>query len=119
MGAATKRPERFLDLHHRKRILRAVIQKLLSIVIRLTSRVDPMHARGKDPRRFTALGHTTTQGRIPRDFAIDSTGEFLIVGNQDSDTVVSFRIDRETGDLQPTGHVASVPNPVCILPVQF
>ena len=68
---------------------------------------------------LTALGHTSTQGRIPRDFAIDSTGDFLIVGNQDSDTVVSFRIDRETGDLQPTGHVASVPNPVCILPVQF
>ena len=64
-----------------------------------------------------ALGHTSTQGQIPRDFAIDRTGDFLIVGNQDSDTVVSFRIDRETGDLQPTGHVASVPNPVCILPV--
>ena len=68
---------------------------------------------------LTALGHTSTQGRIPRDFAIDSKGDFLIVGKKDSYTVFSFRIDRETGDLHPTGHVASVPNPVCILPVQF
>jgi 6-phosphogluconolactonase len=68
---------------------------------------------------LTPLGHTSTQGRIPRDFAIDSAGNFLIVGNQDSDTVVTFRIDRETGDLRPTGHIASVPTPVCIMPVLF
>ena len=68
---------------------------------------------------LTPLGHTSTQGRIPRDFVIDSAGNFLIVGNQDSDTVVTFRIDRETGDLRPTGHIASVPTPVCIMPVLF
>ena len=67
---------------------------------------------------LSALGHTETQGKTPRDFAIDPTGTFLIVGNQDSDTVVTFRIDRETGDLEPTGHIAEVPSPVCILPVQ-
>ena len=69
--------------------------------------------------RLTALGHTDTQGKTPRDFAIDPTGTFLIVGNQDTDTVVTFRINHETGDLEPTGHIAEVPNPVCILPVQF
>ena len=68
---------------------------------------------------LTALGHTDTEGNNPRDFAIDPTGTFLIVGNQDTDTVVTFRIDRDTGDLEPTGHVANVANPVCILPVQF
>ncbi|MBT3602823.1 MAG: beta-propeller fold lactonase family protein, partial [Candidatus Latescibacteria bacterium] len=41
-----------------------------------------------------------------------------IVGNQDTSTVVTFRINKETGDLEPTGNVAEVPNPVCILPVQ-
>ena len=66
-----------------------------------------------------ALGHTDTQGKTPRDFAIDPTGAFLIVGNQDTDTVVTYRIDRETGDLQATGHVADVPSPVCILPVEL
>lgn len=67
---------------------------------------------------LTALGHTDTLGKTPRDFAIDPTGTFLIVGNQDTDTVVTFRINKETGDLEPTGHIANVPNPVCILPVQ-
>lgn len=67
---------------------------------------------------LTARGHTDTQGKTPRDFAIDPTGTFLIVGNQDTDTVVTFRINKETGDLEPTGQVANVPNPVCILPVQ-
>jgi 6-phosphogluconolactonase len=67
---------------------------------------------------LTALGHTDTLGKTPRDFAIDSTGTFLIVGNQDTDTVVTFRINHATGDLAPTGYVAKIPNPVCILPVQ-
>ena len=67
---------------------------------------------------LTPLGHTPTGGRSPRDFAIDPTGTFLLVGNQDTDTVFTFRINRETGDLEPTGQVLDVPNPVCILPVQ-
>lgn len=71
-----------------------------------------------DSGTLTALGHTNTQGKTPRDFAIDPTGTFLIVGNQDTSTVVTFRINKETGDLEPTGHIAEVPNPVCILPVQ-
>jgi 6-phosphogluconolactonase len=66
---------------------------------------------------LSLLGHTDTRGQTPRDFAIDPTGAFLIVGNQDTDTVLTFRIDGHSGDLHPTGHVASVPNPVCILPV--
>lgn len=65
------------------------------------------------------LGHTNTGGRTPRDFAIDPTGTFLLVGNQDTDTVLTFRINHTTGDLESTGHVFDVPNPVCILPVQL
>ncbi len=68
---------------------------------------------------LTALGHTDTGGETPRDFAIDPTGTFLIVGNQDTDSVVTFRINSATGDLEETGHRVQVPNPVCILPVQF
>ena len=64
---------------------------------------------------LSTCGHTDTQGKTPRDFALDASGKFLIVGNQDSDTVVTFRINADTGDLERTGHVAIVPNPVCIL----
>ena len=60
------------------------------------------------------VGHQATQGKWPRNFAIDPTGSYLLAANQDSDTVVTFHIDEQTGILAPTGHVASVPAPVCL-----
>jgi 6-phosphogluconolactonase len=60
------------------------------------------------------LGHTTTQGKTPRNFVIDPTGKFLLVANQHSDTVVTFCLDPLTGALEPTGHSADVPSPVCL-----
>jgi len=65
--------------------------------------------------RLGYTGHQSTEGRTPRNFAIDPRGRFLLAANQDSDTIVPFRIDEATGDLVPTGHVASVPAPVCVL----
>jgi len=65
--------------------------------------------------RLTAVGHASTQGQTPRNFAIDPSGTFLYAANQDSGTIVHFRIDHETGNLQPTGDVTSVGGPVCIL----
>jgi 6-phosphogluconolactonase len=63
---------------------------------------------------LTYVDHTATQGRTPRSFCIDPTGTFLLAANQDSDTVVTFRIDAHSGKLLPTGHVAPVPTPVCV-----
>ena len=63
---------------------------------------------------LTARGHQSTGGKTPRNFAIDPTGTFLLAANQHSDSVVSFRIDRETGALTPTGHSIAVPAPVCV-----
>jgi len=67
--------------------------------------------------KLTYLEHAPTQGKTPRNFTIDPTGSFLLVANQDSDTVITFRIDPQTGRLTPTGHVAEIPTPVCLLPV--
>jgi 6-phosphogluconolactonase len=66
--------------------------------------------------KLESLGHEPTQGRTPRNFAIDPSGRLLLAANQDSDTVVSFRIDPQTGRLRPTGQVLEVPTPVCVLP---
>jgi 6-phosphogluconolactonase len=60
------------------------------------------------------VGHQATQGRTPRNFAIDPTGTFLLAANQDSNNIVSFRIDPQSGRLTPTGHVTSSPSPVCL-----
>lgn len=65
--------------------------------------------------QLTALGHTSTQGKTPRNFGIDPSGRYLLAANQDSDTVVSFRMDEQTGGLEPTGAVTQVPMPVCVL----
>ena len=60
------------------------------------------------------VGHQSTQGKIPRNFAIDPTGRFLLVANQDTDSIVVFRIDPEKGILQYTGKTIQIPTPVCI-----
>jgi 6-phosphogluconolactonase len=55
-----------------------------------------------------------TQGKNPRNFALDPTGAYLLAENQDSNTIVLFRIDPATGALTPTGTTIDVPMPVCI-----
>ena len=66
----------------------------------------------EDSGLLSLLGHVATQGKTPRNFAIDPDGEFLLAANQDSDTIVSFRIS--DGALKATGQVTTVPTPVCI-----
>jgi len=63
---------------------------------------------------LSVVGHESTQGQVPRGFAIDPTGTFLLAANQNSDNVVVFRIDQEIGSLTPTGHSLDVPTPVCV-----
>ena len=64
--------------------------------------------------KLTFVGHESTQGRTPRNFAIDPTNRFLLVANQDTDSIVTFRIDQSSGKLSPTGNVTNTPTPVCI-----
>ena len=63
---------------------------------------------------LSLLGHQTVNGKTPRSFVIDPTGTYLLVANQDSDNVVTFRIDQATGRLLETGMEASIPTPVCL-----
>ncbi|MDR0375186.1 MAG: lactonase family protein [Treponema sp.] len=41
-----------------------------------------------------------SEGRMPRDFAVDPTGVYLLVCHQESDNLVVFHIDSETGALE-------------------
>ena len=63
---------------------------------------------------LTFVDHQSTQGKTPRNFAIEPAGKFLLAANQDSDTIVTFSVDQENGRLEPTGQVTRVPMPVCI-----
>ena len=53
-------------------------------------------------------------GKNPRDFAIDPNGKFLVLANQDSDTIFVYRIDKETGKLTKTANTIEIGNPVCL-----
>ncbi len=64
--------------------------------------------------RLTPVQHQSTEGRIPRNFAIDPTGRFLLVANQETDNVVVLAIDPESGELSPTGISRNVAAPVCV-----
>lgn len=64
--------------------------------------------------RLTLVGHTSTQGKTPRNFGIDPSGRYLIAANQDSDTLVLFRIDEKSGVLTQVGNPIACPRPVCV-----
>jgi 6-phosphogluconolactonase len=63
---------------------------------------------------LTFVGRQSTMGKIPRNFAIDPTGNFLLVGNQNSDEIVIFKRDKKTGLLTDTGKRIAVGKPVCL-----
>lgn len=64
--------------------------------------------------KLTASGHVSTEGRAPRDFALDPAGKWLLAANQDTNNIVEFRIDPQSGALEPTGVNIKTPTPVCI-----
>jgi 6-phosphogluconolactonase len=64
--------------------------------------------------QLSLVEHESTQGVGPRDFCIDPSGAMLLVANQDTDTVVTFWIDQDSGTLRATGNVTAVPTPVCL-----
>ena len=73
-----------------------------------------------DPEKGTlkTIGYQSVLGKEPRNFMLDPTGRFLLVANQDSDAIVVFKIDKETGLLEPTGQRLEVPSPTCLKMVQ-
>jgi 6-phosphogluconolactonase len=52
---------------------------------------------------------------MPRNFAIDPTGAFLLVAHQYSNNVIVFKIDPATGKLSKTGNEVKLDVPVCIV----
>ncbi len=71
--------------------------------------VDARHGR------LTALGHTPTGGKAPRNFTVDPSGRWLLAANQLSDNINAFAIDPQKGTLTPTGATLTIARPVCIL----
>lgn len=77
---------------------------------------DSIVVYGIDSRtgKLRLVEHVSTEGKWPRNFAIDPTGMYLLVANQRTDNVVSFSIDAHTGRLKSTGFIEEIPAPVCL-----
>ena len=67
--------------------------------------------------RLSPLQHAPTGGKIPRDFALDPAASLLIAANQQTNTLLSYRLDADSGLLEPTGQRLELGTPVCIVMV--
>ena len=56
-----------------------------------------------------------TIGKGPRNFAIDPTGNFLLVAHQYTNDVVIFKVDKTTGKLTDSGKRIELCSPVCLV----
>lgn len=62
--------------------------------------------------QLTPIGYSSTQGEIPRNFAISPDGNYLYAANQNSDNIILFSIDND-GKLKYRNEI-KVPTPVCV-----
>lgn len=59
-------------------------------------------------------GHTSCGGDWPRNFVIDPSGRFILVGNQKSDSISVFKIDKTTGLPKEPARQFRVTAPACL-----
>lgn len=60
------------------------------------------------------VARTSTLGDGPRNFAIDPSGNFVLVAHQYTNTVVVFKRDKTTGKLNDSGKKIELCAPVCL-----
>merc|ERR1712232_1154158 len=67
--------------------------------------------------RRTGFYHT--RGETPRHFKFDFSGQYLVVANQDSNTIAVFSFKLSTGEIVFTGNEYRVPSPnfICSCPI--
>jgi 6-phosphogluconolactonase len=63
---------------------------------------------------LTLAGHTSCGGNWPRNFVIDPSGKFLLAGNQKSDSISVFRLNKKTGLPIEPGKDFLSPAPACL-----
>lgn len=68
----------------------------------------------KNNGTITLVGHEYTKGVKPRNFNFDPTGKFLLVANQETNEIVVFKRNKQTGLLTDTEKRIWVPKPVCL-----
>ncbi len=64
---------------------------------------------------LSEVEEVTSGGTMPRSFAIDPTGRYLLAANELSSNIVLFRIDANTGQLSFTNTELKIDVPVSIV----
>ena len=62
-----------------------------------------------------SIQYYSTEGKTPRNFTINKEGNWLLVANQDSNNIIAFRRNIQTGALTSTGVSIKLSMPVCLL----
>lgn len=77
--------------------------------------IHGINNRGK----LKQIGFFHTRGETPRHFQFDSSGQYLIVANQDSNCISVFSFNLSSGEIKFTGNTYHVPSPnfICCFPV--
>ncbi|MFW5688843.1 MAG: lactonase family protein [Spirochaetota bacterium] len=70
-------------------------------------------SRSETDGTLEMIGTFSTTGEGPRHFQLAPSGEWMLVANQASDHVVSFRVDPDTGMGTWSGKSVHVPAPAC------
>jgi 6-phosphogluconolactonase (cycloisomerase 2 family) len=65
--------------------------------------------------RMAFLRAQAATGRTPRFFILTPDGRFMFVLNEDSDSIVAFAVDQDSGALEPTGWSIGCGSPVCMV----
>lgn len=68
-----------------------------------------------DSGKLTYVTEEWTRGDYPRSFNFDPTGRFMYSCNQRADNIATFRVNKQTGRLNFTGHYTPVGNPSIIV----
>jgi len=63
---------------------------------------------------LTYSGHSSCGGNWPRNFTLDPSGRFLLVGNQKSDTISVFSLNKRTGLPEGPESHAAMKMPACL-----
>jgi 6-phosphogluconolactonase (cycloisomerase 2 family) len=61
------------------------------------------------------VGWEPVQGKKPRFFCLSPDASRLYAANEDSHTIVEFRINPKTGKLKATGQIIQTGSPTCIV----
>ena len=69
------------------------------------------HFRVKPDGTLTWVSDTPTGTSVPRGLVLDPSGQFLLAGGQNNDSIAVFRIDAKTGEPKNTGNYANVLSP--------